>query len=81
MDSKELTKNTKKLVEDTNLSWEKEDQLVNKYLRESRLLNPQKNQKQSHEKTEDTDLSWERQDALLARCNKELKIIAQRKKK
>ena len=45
MDSKKSTKNIKKQAEDTNLSWEKEDQLVNKYLRESRLLNPQKDQK------------------------------------
>ena len=45
MNSKESTKNMKKPAEDIDLSWEKEDQLVNKYLRESRLLNPQKSQK------------------------------------
>ena len=45
MSSKESTKNIKKPAGHTGANWKKYDQLIQKYTRESRLLNPQKNQK------------------------------------
>lgn len=42
MNSKESTKNIKKPVENTNLSWEKEKELLARCDRESRLINQRK---------------------------------------
>ena len=45
MDSKKSIKNIKKPAEDTNLSWEKHDRLISKYLRESEYMKQKQNQK------------------------------------
>ena len=50
MSSKDSAKNMKKPAENTDLSWEKQEQLEQKYLRESKFINRQK--KKAAEKSE-----------------------------
>jgi hypothetical protein len=50
MGSKESTKNIKKPTENTDLSWEKEDQLANKYLRESEYIKKHREEREQQKK-------------------------------